>query len=77
MSQFCHACGAPLGVPQFKGESDTYCKHCVDESGRLRPRDQVKQGITQWIKSWQPGVSEVQAAEQADHYMKAMPAWAG
>lgn len=76
MDQFCHSCGAPLGVPEFKGPADNYCKHCTDEAGNLRSREQTQQGIARWLKSWQPDLDGATALARADHYMKAMPAWA-
>ena len=76
MSDFCFACAAPLSVPDFKGPADDYCKHCTDEEGNLLPREQIQAGIAQWLKSWAPGITDEQAMERADDYMKAMPAWA-
>jgi LSD1 subclass zinc finger protein len=72
---FCHACTAPLQNPEFRGASDIYCKYCSDEKGNLKPYEEVKAGIVQWIKDWQ-GVSDDVAAERAEYFMKAMPAWA-
>jgi len=76
MAEFCGSCAAPLTVQEFKGPSDRYCKYCTDASGKLHPREQVQKGIVQWLKSWQPGITDKQAVERAAHYMKAMPAWA-
>jgi hypothetical protein len=75
MNQHCHSCAAPL-TPDFKGASDRYCKYCSDPSGKLHPKDQVQKGISMWLKQWQPGLTEKQAADRAAHYMRAMPAWA-
>jgi hypothetical protein len=76
MSEFCESCAAPLSS-EFKGSSDRYCKYCIDASGKLHSREQVQKGIAEWLKSWQPGITEKQAFERAGHYMKAMPAWTG
>ena len=76
MSAFCHSCTAPLSSPDFKGVSDIYCKHCSDEKGNLKPKDEIKRGVAEWFKSWQPGLTEEAATARAEHFMKAMPAWA-
>lgn len=76
MGSYCHSCTMPLDMPEAKGPSDTYCKHCTDGSGNLRPREEVKRGIASWLKSWQTDVTEQQALKRAEHFMRAMPAWA-
>ena len=76
MSQLCHSCTAPLALPDFKGPSDIYCKYCADENGALQPRRAVRDGIAQWLASWQPGLDDAGARDRAEHFMKAMPAWA-
>lgn len=76
MSEMCHACGASLANPEFSGTSNDFCRYCVDEHGKLKPREEVQKGIASWLKSWQPNVTDQQAYERAGHYMKAMPAWA-
>lgn len=76
MTKFCYACGAPLDMPDFKGPAENYCKYCTDDSGNLKPRDEIKQGIAQWFKVWQPGIDDRKAQERAEFYMKSMPAWA-
>lgn len=75
MSKHCHACAAPL-AGEFKGQSDTYCKYCCDDRGRLKPRAEVHQGIAHWFKSWQPNLDDAAALRRADLYMQSMPAWA-
>jgi len=74
--KFCHSCTAPLDSPDFKGPADNYCKHCTDEAGNLKPREHVQAGIAQWLKTWQAGIDDATAMVRADHYMKALPAWA-
>ncbi len=76
MEKFCHSCAAPLGIPDFKGPADDYCKYCSDEAGNLKSREEVQNGIAQWLKSWQPGLDDTKAMARAADYMKAMPAWA-
>lgn len=76
MSEFCHSCTAPLNVPGFRTAAEGLCVHCVDERGSLKPREDVRQGIAGWLKSWQGQISDEPAYERAGHFMKAMPKWA-
>lgn len=76
MDKFCESCAAPLSAPDFKGPAEQYCKYCTDEKGNLQPREVILGGITQWLQSWQPGITEEQAKTRAESYMQAMPAWA-
>ena len=76
MDKFCHSCAAPLNMPDFKGPAENYCKYCTDESGVLKPKNEVKQGIAAWFKGWQPGIDEQIAQNRAELYMKSLPAWA-
>ncbi|MCP4134577.1 MAG: hypothetical protein GY754_26625 [bacterium] len=73
MSNSCHSCGMPLMGEQANGN---YCQYCSDEKGNLLPREQVRQGIAEWLSGWAPGNSSADFSKRADHYMKAMPAWA-
>lgn len=76
MEKFCYSCGAPLSAPDFAGPVDNYCKYCVTESGELKSREEVKQGIAGWMKTWHPDLDDVNAQKRAEHYLLAMPAWA-
>ncbi len=76
MQKFCHSCGAPLDMPDFKGPADDYCINCTDEQGKLKSADEIKFGLAEWFKMWQPELKQDQALQRAGHYMKAMPAWA-
>lgn len=76
MDKFCYACAAPLGMPEFQGAAENYCKYCTDESGNLKPKEVIEQGIAGWFKSWQPGIDDATALKRAAAYMSAMPAWA-
>lgn len=72
---FCHSCACPTSMPDFKGPAENYCRFCTDEQGNLKSREEVKQGIAQWLKMWQPGINDDIASKRASDYMKAMPAW--
>lgn len=76
MSEYCYSCSAPLANPDFKGPAENYCKYCTDEEGNLKSRDEVKMGIVEWLKMWQPDLNQEKAIERAESFMKAMPAWA-
>ncbi|MGD9210689.1 MAG: zinc ribbon domain-containing protein [Desulfobacteraceae bacterium] len=76
MNKFCHSCSAPLNVPEFKGPAENYCVYCTDSKGALKSENEVKMGIAQWLKSWQPKLSDENAAIRAEKIMQAMPAWA-
>ncbi len=76
MSGHCLSCMAPLASPEFAGKSEVYCRYCTDEEGRLRPREQVLEGIAGWLRQWQGPISEETARRRAVHFMRAMPAWA-
>lgn len=76
MQRFCHSCSAPLDVPEFKGPAEDYCKYCTDEEGQLKSREEIQRGIAQYLMSWQPNLDDQTAMVRAEHFMKAMPAWA-
>ncbi len=76
MDKFCHSCAAPLGVPDFKGPAENYCKYCTDDKGQLKSKETIQQGIAQWFKGWQPNLDDKKALQRASSYMKSMPAWA-
>jgi hypothetical protein len=76
MQKICYSCSAPLHMPEFKGPAENYCKYCTDDQGNLKPREEIKRGITEWFRSWQPGIDHEKAAERAELFMRSMPAWA-
>lgn len=65
---FCRSCGMP--------STEQYCGYCTDESGALKPREAIREGIAQWLSSWAPD-KDADFGARADHYLAAMPAWAG
>ena len=75
MDKFCHSCAAPLSG-EFKGPAENYCKYCSDEQGSLKSREEVRRGIAEWFKRWQPDVDDEKALARAGAYLNAMPAWA-
>ena len=76
MAKCCQSCSMPLDSPEARGPAKAYCKYCTDAKGNLKSREEVKRGISMWLKSWQEGITEKQALKRAEHFMQAMPAWA-
>jgi len=75
-SQFCQSCTYPLSQsPEARGKDPRYCRMCTDDEGRLHPREEVRAGIAGWLAEWQ-GVDQAVGMARAEHFMKAMPAWA-
>ncbi len=74
--EYCHSCGMPLNMPDAKGMSEQFCKHCSDDSGKVKSREEIQKGIAWWLKSWQPNIDDATAMKRAEHYMKSMPEWA-
>ena len=72
---YCPSCGMPLDHPDAKGLSEHYCKHCTDEGGELKSRDEIKEGMAGFLMQWQH-IDRETALKRAEHYMKAMPEWA-
>jgi hypothetical protein len=73
---FCHSCAAPIDLPEFQGPAENYCIHCTDEQGTLKSHEEIKAGVVEWMKTWQPDLDDAKAQQRAEHYLKAMPAWA-
>lgn len=76
MDQFCHSCGMMLSLPGAQGPAKNFCTYCTDEKGQLKPKAEIKAGISEWLKSLQPDISAEKALMRAEYYLKAMPAWA-
>jgi hypothetical protein len=73
--KYCTSCLADLSVDENVGNSDQYCRHCSDENGRLRSRDEVLETIAEWFLQWQDDLTPEEARRRADLYMRSMPAW--
>ena len=73
--RFCHACTMPLNDQTENSKAKNFCKHCADANGKLLPREQVQKGVAGWMTEWQ-GVDFETAMKRADHFLKAMPAFA-
>ncbi len=74
MQKFCFSCGMPVGG-KTAGPAENYCVYCTDDQGTLKARNEIRDGIGQWMQQWQ-GVDRETALKRAERYMAAMPAWA-
>lgn len=73
----CGSCGFPMRKPSdFAGErSDAiYCSTCGDETGRLRPFEDVLQANADYLVR-QQGLDSEAAREMARALLSTMPAW--
>ena len=73
--KFCFSCGMVLYEATQKNAGN-YCGYCTTSEGKLKTREEVMQGIAQWMKRWQPDIDDAKALVRAKAYMNAMPAWA-
>ena len=65
----------PLDAQHINSNTRDYCRYCADELGRLKPRDEVRILIANWLNTLQGEISGEEALRRADLYMQAMPAW--
>jgi hypothetical protein len=65
----------PLNEQTENPQAANFCRHCTDEAGQLKPRADVQRGVASWMTEWQ-GVSFDVAMKRADHFLRAMPAFA-
>lgn len=73
----CGSCGFPMREPaDFAGGQPgaAYCSTCGDETGRLRPYDEVLQANADYLVR-QQGLDPNAAREMARALLAAMPAW--
>ena len=74
--QFCHSCGIPLQGTGAGDASGNYCGNCLDDTGRLKPKDAILAGIAQWLMMFTPNATMEMCMSRANHYLNAMPEWA-
>lgn len=72
----CLACGMALSPGVAHQKTEKYCQYCVDESGKLKSREECQAGIAHWLQSMTPQDKEADYMKRADYYLKSMPAWA-
>jgi len=66
----------PLQGPNVHPKGGDFCGWCADENGILKSREEIRQGLVQWLSGIKPGEQGVDYLKRADSYMAAMPAWA-
>jgi hypothetical protein len=67
----------PLEKPEDHGAGDSknkYCKYCTDEKGKLKSRDEIREGWIQFAMRSQKKSRE-QAEKEVDAAMDELPAW--
>ena len=74
--KFCFSCGMPLDGEEAQKASGNHCQYCTDEKGNLKSKEDIAQGMVQFMTGWQPKVSEKEFLRRAYAYMSAMPSWA-
>lgn len=72
MDKFCQSCGMPLSDQS----SDQYCQYCTNESGQLKTREEVRDGVAAWLRMFTPEQESADFKKRAESYLNAMPAWA-
>jgi hypothetical protein len=73
----CESCGMPMKKAKDHGALDVnnpYCVYCTDETGKLKSRRQVREGMIGFYTS-QMGKSRKDAEKFVDEEMKKLPAW--
>ena len=73
----CQSCGMPMKVAKDHGGKDTnnpYCVYCTDEAGKLKSRQEVREGMIRFYMS-QMAKSREEAEKSVDEHMKNLPAW--
>lgn len=73
--EFCFSCGMPIN-DDVRSKNKKFCKYCADESGTIKSREDVQNGIANWLRMMQPELAESVALNRALYYLKAMPHWA-
>jgi Putative zinc ribbon domain len=77
LCQSCGSCGFPMRNPEDHAGGDLdalYCSTCADDSGKLRPYDDVVQANAEYFVAEQ-GVDIQAASSMARALLASMPAW--
>ncbi|MDF1799376.1 MAG: VOC family protein [Planctomycetota bacterium] len=68
----CQSCGMPLADAK---PGQTYCPHCSDEAGNLKPYEAVFEGTVQGYFMGMQGMPREAAEAAATEHLSKMPAW--
>ena len=77
--RICESCGMPMeGAKDHGGqdEKNIYCKHCTDSKGQLKSREQVREGMINYMMRSEKKERAV-AEKLIDEHMSRMPVWKG
>jgi hypothetical protein len=75
--KLCESCGMPMRETSDYGGGrmdNRYCVHCTDQTGALKPYDEVLAGMQAFAVKMM-GVSGDEALKMAREGMAKMPAW--
>jgi len=77
MEKACESCGMPMKTAEEHGGGDinkSYCKYCTGAEGKLKSREEVREGMIQfYVKS--QGKPREEAEKSVGANMRKMPAW--
>lgn len=68
----CGSCGMPLTAAE---PGQMFCQHCTDDSGKLRPYEQVLEGTIQGYFMAMQKMARAEAEPAAKAHLAKMPAW--
>lgn len=72
----CFSCGMPIPKPEdhaLGNPKNPYCKNCADADGKLKPFEQVAEGLKNFLVS--QGTDASEAETKAKEGLRKMPAW--
>ncbi len=73
----CYSCGMPFEKASDHALGDvncTFCTHCTDSQGRLKPYEEIVVGMAHYLAHSQ-GVAMTAATEIAKDLLAKQPAW--
>ena len=73
----CKSCGMPMEDASQHGGGDinnSYCVYCTDETGKLKSREKVREGMIGFFMKSEKRTRE-EAEKFIDEHMRKMPAW--
>ena len=75
----CNACGLPMTQPSQHAMGDPenpLCIYCTDAAGGLKPREEIREGMIQYVMKLEDWTQD-KAAADVDRQMATLPAWVG
>lgn len=75
----CLNCGMPMAKPEDFGggnPDNIYCVHCSNSDGNLKSRDEVYEGMVNFMMTTR-NMDRTTAETAAREHMAKMPAWSG